>query len=273
MAQIPELTLEHVNMPGRSPEVLVRHAAAAGFESISLRVQPFSRSEEVWLPADAGEMRVLTGLLDETGVTVAAIDVFPLRPRLDVESFRNAYRFAAEVGARHALTTCATPERDLLLEQAVQAADLAVEYGVTVNLEFSRLGSLHTLRDAVALVREAGRPNLGIAFDMLHWARSGGTFEDIRDAGSAITHVQICDAPAENQWPTLVDEAIRGRLLPGEGALPVVDLLRALPRDALYGLEICVDEAVQTIDQTWIDRMAAAARGAFADAQPVSGSI
>ncbi len=259
-----QLVFEHANLPGRSPEILARHAAAAGLSRVSLHVQPFSRSDETWLPGDSASMQDLKDVLDKTGVAVIAVDVFPLRPRLEVESFRPAFEFAAAVGASHALATCATPDRGLLLEQAVAAAELAVEYGVNINLEFTKMGSLPTLQDAISLVRDADRPNLGIALDALHWARSGGTITDIHDAGSAIRHVQLCDALLENPWPTLMDEAMHGRLMPGEGALPLADLLRAVTPDALFGLEVCTDQ--ECLDQTWVDRAAAAARRALAAA-------
>ena len=254
------LMLEHANLPGCAPEVLIELAGEAGFEAVSLRVQPFSRGEQVWLPQGAADLSRLHDLLDRAGITIAAVDVFPLRPRLDVEKYRDAFAFTQQIGARHALATCATPEPDLLLQQAVECANLAAEYDVSVNLEFTVMGSLPSLNDAVALLRKADHPNLGITLDALHWARAGSTIQDVREAGSLIRHVQLCDAPLVNPWQSLMEEAMIGRLLPGEGELPLVELLSAVPDGALLGLEMCGDEILPDQQTDWVERMARTSR-------------
>jgi len=56
----------------------------------------------------------------------------------------------------------------------------------------------------------------------------------VKDIDPALfRYVQICDAssdmPAPTDTPALVREARTGRLLPGEGVLPLRDLVAALP--------------------------------------------
>jgi hypothetical protein len=73
--------------------------------------------------------------------------------------------------------------------------------------------------------------------DALHFSRSGGLPAHVASIDpSLFRYAQICDAvadrPAPTDAPALIREARTGRLLPGEGVLPLMDLVRALP-DAL----------------------------------------
>ena len=70
--------------------------------------------------------------------------------------------------------------------------------------------------------------------DALHFSRSGGLPAHIGQVDpSLFRYVQICDASADMPGPTdasaLIREARTGRLLPGDGVLPLRELVDALP--------------------------------------------
>ena len=77
--------------------------------------------------------------------------------------------------------------------------------------------------------------------DTLHLARSGGRPDDLRRVPSRLLpYLQIADAPAEppgRERDVLRDEALHGRLLPGDGALPLAATLAAVP-DVPLSLEL-----------------------------------
>jgi sugar phosphate isomerase/epimerase len=56
-----------------------------------------------------------------------------------------------------------------------------------------------------------------------------------------LRYAQICDAgpdmPAPTDTPSLIREARTGRLLPGEGVLPLAELVAALPPDVPLAIE------------------------------------
>ena len=88
---------------------------------------------------------------------------------------------------------------------------------------------LVSLAAAVAFAQEVGEANCGVLVDTLHLARSHGLVDELRAVPPALLpYLQLADAPVEPvmSWR---DEALHGRLLPGEGALPLVDVLRAVP--------------------------------------------
>ena len=80
---------------------------------------------------------------------------------------------------------------------------------------------------------EVDHPNGAVLVDTLHLARSGGSPDDLRAVPSRLLpYLQVADAPAAPPGPerdTLREEALHGRLLPGEGELPLEATLAAVP--------------------------------------------
>ncbi len=78
--------------------------------------------------------------------------------------------------------------------------------------------------------------------DALHFSRSGGLPAHIGQVDAALfRYAQICDASADMPGPTdtpnLIREARTGRLLPGEGVLPLRELVAALPAGIPLAIE------------------------------------
>jgi sugar phosphate isomerase/epimerase len=106
-------------------------------------------------------------------------------------------------------------------------------------LEFMIYRSIGTIEDAVRMIKLVQHPNLGICVDALHLSRSGGTPDSLRKVDPGLLCcAQICDAPAvlppASQIPA---EARFHRLYPGEGSLPLLELLHALP----HGIPLSVE--------------------------------
>jgi sugar phosphate isomerase/epimerase len=115
---------------------------------------------------------------------------------------------------------------------------MAAPYGIRVDVEFMAWRVVATIQDAAALVAAAGKPNGAVLLDSVHLARSGGFPADI--AGVPCKAAQICDGPLANPVGTeaLIYEARSHRLLPGDGELPLIDFLRALPSGAAISAEV-----------------------------------
>jgi sugar phosphate isomerase/epimerase len=110
----------------------------------------------------------------------------------------------------------------------------AAPYGLRVGLEFAIYTGVRTLDHAAGLVARSKRTNTSVVIDALHFSRSGGLPAHVARIDADLLHyAQICDAPAAMPGPTdtpdLIREARTGRLLPGEGALPLRELVAALP--------------------------------------------
>jgi len=127
--------------------------------------------------------------------------------------------------------------------------------------------ALRTPAQARALLEAAGADDAGVLVDALHLARAGGRPADLDALGPGrLPYVQLCDAasaaPADTDPEGLrraVAEAVGHRLPPGEGVLPLADLLSRIDPGAPVSLEV-PNPAARSDPGGWITRIAAATR-------------
>src|SRR5262249_18182396 len=83
------------------------------------------------------------------------------------------------------------------------------------------------------------RPNFRVTIDTMHFARSGASPADLRREDPArFGYIQLSDVPRVSRFPTYMEEAMTSRLVPGTGELPLREILAALPRDLVVGIEV-----------------------------------
>lgn len=208
-----------------SPPEAASVAAAAGWPAVGIWYDPAT-----WTAHVATEVATR---LDETGVI--ALDIEPLifgRGSFHGQAIIDA---AAQVGARFLLVASGLEDRGGVVDGLGNLSNLAVATApnLTLVLEFLPIFSVATLAAAAGIVAEVGRSNIGVLVDTLHLARSSGTAADL-DAFSPtlFPYLQLADAPlilADPSPAGLRDEALFGRLLPGDGDLPLAEMLRAVP--------------------------------------------
>jgi sugar phosphate isomerase/epimerase len=136
----------------------------------------------------------------------------------------------------------AEPDEARTLERFGDLCDRAAPYGLRVGLEFAVYTGVRTLAHAVQMVGRSQRSNASVLVDALHFSRSGGLPAHLAGVDpSLFPYAQICDASADMPGPAdspgLIREARTGRLLPGEGVLPLRELVAALPSDLPLAIE------------------------------------
>src|SRR3546814_2453633 len=89
---------------------------------------------------------------------------------------------------------------------------------------------------AVAIVREAGCG--AVALDVLHLMRNGADIAAVAPNAGLIGYVQVSDGPLElpDEIPAW-HEAVKERLLPGDGAFPLAEILRPVAGHAIRSEE------------------------------------
>jgi sugar phosphate isomerase/epimerase len=204
-----------------APADAVSVAAHAGFPAVGIWFDP-----STWTRATT--LGVLRRMRD-TGVV--ALDIEPVILGRGPDPGDRVVDTAAELGARHMLVASGPAERGAVLERFVSLCHRAAASGVTVVLEFLPIFSVGSLAAAVQIAQEAEQPNGGVLVDALHLARSGGTPYDLRGVPTRLLpYLQLADAPARPPAPEdLREEALHGRQLPGEGELPLGEVLAAVP--------------------------------------------
>lgn len=106
--------------------------------------------------------------------------------------------------------------------------DRAAEHGLSAYLEFVPFMTVSDAAAAWAIVDRADRPGSGVMVDSWHVFRGATTEEDLRAIpGERICGIQLNDAPAE-PMENPVEETLHHRLVPGEGAIDLVGLVRLL---------------------------------------------
>jgi len=217
-------------------------AAEAGFDAVGLCVNPRDRLGAS-LVRDAALRRQVRDHLKHRGVTVLDIEVFPLTPEIDIAEFMPALETGAELGAKFVLVTGNDTDDARACDKFARLCDLAVPLGLRPMLEFISYRPLRDIKQADHWLRRANRPEGGMCVDALHLFRSGGTLADLLQiAPRDIGYAQLCDAaymqPAQFfSEEQLVRESRTDRRLPGEGILPLVEFLDALPPDLAISVE------------------------------------
>jgi sugar phosphate isomerase/epimerase len=211
------------------PAESVTVAAAAGWPAAGIWFDPAT-----WTDAVAADV---LARLDGTGLV--ALDLEPVMLSTGGPSTDHGERIidaALTIGARNVLVASRDADHWRVAARLAELAQRLGSSGIRLCLEFLPALGVKTLADAVRIVESVGHPALGVLVDSLHLARAG---EGPGDAARIVAHrpgllpyLQLADAAAEppsRDVPGLITEALHGRLLPGEGVLPLRELLDAVP--------------------------------------------
>ena len=146
---------------------------------------------------------------------------------------------------------------------------MALPLGLTVDLEFPSWTETPNLTEATRVLRAADQPNAGLLIDVLHFARSRSSIDDLRELPPEWFHyAHVCDAPGKIPTTTagLIHTARFERLFPGEGDLDILGILSALPAGIPYALEIPRAELVAQVGPKEHTRLAISASRHHLDA-------
>ena len=241
---------------GTPLEVLIEAAAGAGLGAITLTAGMYEASR-----AAGRSDAQLRRLLSEAGVKVHAIDplisVLPGTPRpADVPPENRAY---FEFTEERCYTAAEALEAETInlahfgggevreaqfVECLIPLARRARSHGVRLTLEFLPESAIPDLATAVRIVAAVDAPSLRLMLDTWHLARSGGTLAQLAAVPKGlIGALQISDRREPPAGTTYTP--MGGRLLPGEGELALVPLLRTLltrEPELTVGVEVFSDE-------------------------------
>jgi sugar phosphate isomerase/epimerase len=239
-----QVSLAHLTVLDTTPPELVTVAAAAGFHMIGIRL---TAAPSVGVPpydilSEGPVLRETLLRLADTGVSVLDTEFLRFEPERPVAIPEGFLEVSARLGARNVLVMSAEPEEARTLERFGELCDRAAQYGLQVCLEFAIYTGVRTLAHAAEVVARSKRPNASVLIDALHFSRSGGIPAHLASIDPALLrYAQLCDAgpamPAPTDTPALIREARTGRLLPGEGVLPLAELVAALPAGVPLAVE------------------------------------
>lgn len=236
------LGLEYLTVMGCHPLDYARIAADIGCAHVAFHTSaldfPGMPPPAPSIFADAALRREVKAAIDDLGLSVHLVDGFGFHDRDPRPDHRALLDMSAEIGATR-ISCGLAMELNAGIEQIARLADEAAPYGFTVLIEGIPTYTVGTLPEALHVVEIIDKPNLKLLIDTMHTARTGGA-ELLRTIDPAlIGHIQICDGPAGMPaGEVYFDQALYQRQIPGEGELPLVEMLASMPEHVVAGMEI-----------------------------------
>jgi sugar phosphate isomerase/epimerase len=242
----------HLTMLDAAPPDFVQLAHDAGFEAVGIRIGVASPTEEPW-PMSIGSPMLTETLarMDATGMVVQDVEIVVITPDTRPENSDALFEVSARLGARFLNVMVTDPDVGRAHDTFAVLCERARPYGLRPCME----GISYTaVRDLATANRVLDGTGGGLIVDPLHIQRSGDDIADLlRVEPSDLGYLQLCDGPREVPATMPVPERLprgqsagadvrqlesrAGRLLPGEGDIPVADFAAALPADLPVSVE------------------------------------
>lgn len=223
------------------PEDVVYAAAGAGFNATG-----------IWCDLATWNQRrsnSVSEALADTGLCALDIEVVWLKPGEAVDSHDAMVEIALQLGARNILCVSSEPDIARTKQRFEHLCKRAERGHLRVVLEFLAITEIKSLRLALDVVQDVAHPAGGILVDALHLYRTGALAQDLRDIDPHLMpYIQLCDACAQLQDSSpegLLEDALYLRQLPGDGELPLRDLLAQCDRQMPLSVEVRSRELMQ----------------------------
>jgi sugar phosphate isomerase/epimerase len=236
------LGMGYLTLGDLNPFDMVEAAGAGGFKEAGVRLTGHQPGDP-WPfdPADPSHVTRMAGVARAAGVRLSNACTYRFTPETDPADYAPVLAACAALGVGTMIANAACADGPLVARNLAAVADIAAGQGIRIALEFIPVSTIPDLASALAMIEAAGRPNIGLAIDALHLARSGGDPRDLATVPpERLLVVQLCDGPgaAPATIEARYQEMRAGRLLPGEGAFDLAALLRAMPPDVEVEAEV-----------------------------------
>ena len=277
---VPEVGLGCANLLQLTLPEFVDVAERAGFRRITARPYAFAQARDAGWTEGALQRR-----LADAGIAVTMIDalthVFPgmpavseldadLRARLPPDVLNppdeaTCFRAARVLGASIVNVTHylgRSLPADVMADALGGVAERAAALELRISVEFIPDSGFPDLPFTQSVIESCGHTNVGLLLDVFHLDRSGGTVEDVRRLPPrAIAGIQLSDRTRATTGAAHVP--LGGRLLPGDGELPLQELVAAALEnspDATVDIEVLNDELRALPPEDAAARLSTAAR-------------
>lgn len=272
--RMDRLGIERLCVFGMPPVAFVALAADLGCRFIGTGLAPMRSYNPHGYPDwslkdDPALRRATRAALADRGVSISLCEGFGVRREGDVRDYAADLDAAGELGAQR--INLASVDRDMnrTLDGFAVLAEMAEARGMDTVIEIGP-GPIGGLDAALAAVRHVGRPGFRLLIDTMHFFRLGGGVEQLAQLDpDLIGYVQLCDAPLKSPFARYMEEALYERMAPGDGELPLLEVLKRLPDAVVVSLEVpqrsLAEAGIGPYER--VGRCVAAARALLADAR------
>ncbi|SEO87985.1 sugar phosphate isomerase/epimerase family protein [Acinetobacter sp. yr461] len=237
-----EYSLSFLTVADVSPVEAVKIAAKCGYAAVGLRLLPAAPNEVDYpILNDSKLIKETRAALDDTGVRIADVEIVRIASDFEPNKYLQFLSTAEQLGARHILVAGNDPEQSRLIHHFAQFCELSKQFGLSCDLEFMPWTNVKNLAQAEYIVNQSGQENAAILIDALHFDRSDSTIQQVKALDpKRLNYVQLCDGFAEYDPSEegLIQIARSNRLVPGQGEIDLVGLIRALPKEIMLAAEV-----------------------------------
>lgn len=242
-AGIDRLGIGMLSVFGLPPVELVNLAADLGCRFVSAALQGMPLVPLGYprfsLTDDAGLRQAVLAAMDDRGVRISLGDGFLVLPGADVRAFRADLDVLAELGVPRINVVSLDPDVPRSFDQFAALTDLAAQLGIQTLVEPVPGLTVGDLPTALAAVDHVARPDFRLLIDTMHAVRSGSSAADLAAIDpTRIGYAQLNDTTLRPRTENYMEEAMFERMVPGEGELPLRDILSVLPSDIVIELEV-----------------------------------
>jgi sugar phosphate isomerase/epimerase len=230
------LVFNTTNILGGGVREIVAAAVAGQYDAISIWPQDVERARTEGL-----ELADIRSFLADNGLVVSDVDPLlgwsdlvlprPGEAMFDLAPEESFYVIGEALGARSINVVQgfgSTLDLDRAAEDLARVCRRAAEHGLLVTFEFLPWTGVPNVTICLDLLERTGCENATIMFDSWHWFRGARDLDALRAIpGDRIGSTQFNDAPLTPS-KNLSAEAMSARLSPGEGEIPLVELVRVL---------------------------------------------
>lgn len=192
------------------------------------------------LRTDAAMRADVAAALRDNDVSISLAEGFIVLPGADVRDYVGDLDLMLGLGAGRVNIVSMDPDLPRSLDQFGLFAELAAAAGMTeIVSEFAPVLTVRDLPMALDALQHVGRSDFRLLIDTMHLCRTGGTAADLAALDpDLIGYIQLCDAPEKPVIADYMQEAMTERLTPGEGELPLKDILAVIPPHVVISLEV-----------------------------------
>lgn len=236
------ISVSHMTALDAEPERMIDAAAKAGFQGVGLRIFPPRHAPDQYpVAGDWPRIRSLRTRAEDQGIRVFEAESFGIGPDFQPDDFARALEAAEALNAGVIVSAGIDDDLDRLAENYGWLAEASASHGIRMAMEFMPYRGMKTLADALSVHAKVNHPNARLLIDAVHLSRGGAGIVDLAAIPdrSIIGHFHICDAPAAIPATDAAKmaESREARLYPGQGSLPLRDMLALLPDDCSISLE------------------------------------
>lgn len=191
------------------------------------------------LTTDAALRRNVKAAASHRDVTINLVDGFLIVPDTDVSAFSGDLDVVAELGAARINAVSLDLDRPRTFDRFAALAELAAQRGIATVVEPVPGLTVGDISTAVAAVRHVGRPDFRLLIDTMHLMRSGSGPAELAAIDPAyVGYAQLNDTTLQPSIPNYMEEAMFERMAPGDGELPLAEIVAALPPGLVIELEV-----------------------------------